>query len=340
MVYIAVLLLVLVIVWFVLKTPKKSVKKVSRQQTKPIPPAAQNNSFVFDFTQGKGVERVLQPSPSADKEVLVEYVKCLDEIPSLPTVWPELLAAIERGDAANKVAYYIKSEPTLAAEVLRHANMLAAKDVNDLGQAVVLLGYNAVRGIVTKFCMGSLKVKSNTTYKSSVLWKHAIATSALASITAKYIPGCNAGIAGTLGLLHDLGRIGINVALPKKLVSLSNAEHGYLQIEQGTFGVNHLQAGELLAKHWHLSDLIQTGIAFHHHPAFAEPEKIPDNIRKEVLAVYLADMLAIHFGFSGGHSFLSLPLKAYATLMNASLEDIANDPMVSKELWRVKAINF
>lgn len=340
MFYIAAFIFVLVIGWLILRAPKPKVKKVLKQRPTLTKLTHEDDCFAFDFTKGKGVERISIPSPIANKKALEEYVQCLDHIPSLPTVWSELLAAIERGDAANKVAYCIKSDPMLAAEVLRHANMLAAKEVNDLGQAVVLLGYNAVRGIVTKFCVGSLKVKSDTTYKSSELWRHAIATSALANIAAKYIPGCNAGVAGTLGLLHDLGRIGMNVALPKKDIKLSSGQYGYLGIEHETFGINHLEAGRLLAKHWHLSDMIQTGISFHHHPAFAEPDEIPANIRKEVLAVYLADMLTIHFGFSGGHSFLSLPRNAYAALMNTSLESIANDPAVNKELWRVKSIHF
>jgi len=65
---------------------------------------------------------------------------------------------------------------------------------------------------------------------------------------------------------------------------------------------------------------------------------VPDEIRKEVLAVYLADMLAIHLGFSGGNRFLVEPHATYDKMLTKSLDDIAHDKRVAKELWRVKAI--
>jgi len=342
MLYLGALILVTFLGWFLFRKPKPQVTRYAPQKVKQQPKPALNTNevFCFELNEKQVVLAATKPSPLADKHTREAYMQCLDSIPALPTVWSDLLAAIERGDAARKVAQYIKSEPTLAVEVLRHANMLAAKDVNDLGQAVVLLGYNAIRCIVTQYCMATLKTKPNTVYQSAALWKHAMATSALANIVAKYIPGCDSGVAGTLGLLHDLGRIGINVTLDKKGEGKVDVQAGYLHFEQQTFGMNHVEAGGLLAKHWHLSELIQTGILHHHHPAFAEPKAIPEAIRKEVLAVYLADLLAIHFEFAGGHNFVTLPLAFYAPMMNASLETIAADPMVSKELWRVKSINF
>jgi len=344
MVYIIGLLLFATITWLIWLKPKAKIAKptqpkisaelINQRAIKP------QNYFQFDVSNGEAELATNKATKPASEAMAIEFKQHLDSIPTLPTVWPDLLSSIERGASARDVAALIKSEPMLAVEVLRHANMLAAKEMNDLGQAIVMLGYNAVRGIVTRYCVTNIKVTSNTYYKSGELWRHAIATSALASIVAKYIPGCNSGVAGTLGLLHDIGRIGINIGLPPRKKTQADPSLGYLYFERDIFGINHLQAGELLAKHWLLSDVIQEGILYHHHPAFAEPEVVPEHIRKEVLAVYLADLLAIHFGFRGGHEFISLPLPSYNQLMSAGLEDIMADQAVSKELWWVKAINL
>ena len=329
------------VVFLISKRQTKKVPKIRAELIQKEPHQHQGEDyFQFDFNAGHATLSETRPSTLSSLDVKQKYMQGLDDIPALPTVWPDLMRAIEHGDAAKKVASLIMNEPTLAVEVLRYANMVSPKDMSDLGQAIVLLGYNSVRGIVTRHCFSKMESKGKSAYKSADLWRHAIATSALASITAKYIPGCDAGIAGTLGLLHDLGRIAINVSFPNQAITKEHISTGYLQVERESFGINHLESGVLLAKHWHLPTAIQQGILYHHHPAFAPPDKIPEDIRKEVLAVYLADLLAIHFELAGGHHLVSLPQPAYASLMSASLEDIASDSQVSKELWRVRAINF
>jgi len=338
-----VLIVFIFIIWFVLsknRSNKTNQHVIKKSKQEPMQAESKDDYFQFDIEAGHAVLSDTRPTPLANAELKMLYMKSLDDIPALPTVWPDLMRAIEHGDAAKKVASLIMNEPTLAVEVLRYANMVSPKDMSDLGQAIVLLGYNSVRGIVTRHCFTKMKTKDKSPYKSADLWRHAIATSALATITAKYIPGCDSGVAGTLGLLHDLGRIAISVSFENKPKVNADVSSGNLHFERENFGINHLEAGVLLAKHWHLPPAIQQGILYHHHPAFSPPEKIPETIRKEVLAVYLADLLAIHFELDGGHHMISSPQANYAHLMSASLEDIASDPQVSKELWRVRAINF
>ena len=337
------LFIVGVLVFFALpgKRTTKKAKPAKKKGVQKEPGQHQKEDcFQFDLDAGHVVLSETRPAALSSPEVKKKYMQGLNDIPALPTIWPDVMRAIEHGDAARKVASLIMNEPTLALEVLRYANMVSPKDVSDLGQAIVLLGYNSVRGIVTRHCFSHMKSKGKSVYKSADLWRHAIATSALASIAAKYISGCDTGVAGTLGLLHDLGRIAINVSFTGQAVVKPHVSTGYLQVERESFGIHHLEAGILLAKHWHLPPAIQQGILYHHHPAFAPPDKIPEDIRKEVLAVYLADLLAIHFNVAGGHCLASLPQSAYASLMNASLKDIAADPQVSKELSRVRAMTF
>ncbi|MDX8384806.1 MAG: HDOD domain-containing protein [Ghiorsea sp.] len=343
MLYFLALLGTIAVAYFIFRPKRKkripARRKVHSKSNKPTEPD-RDDFLLFDFSQGAGTLSVVQPVSDFDTSATQEYREHLNEIPALPSIWSDLLRAIKRGDGARKVARLIKNEPTLAVEVLRCANSISKKDINDLGQAIVLLGYNTVQGIVSSYCFSSISPKANAAYSNTNLWKHAIATSALATIISKYIPGCDSGVAGTLGLLHDLGRIGINAGLPKRIQKRADPEQGYLCYEREVFGCSHIEAGVLLAKHWELPDSIQDGILYHHHPAFADPDSIPEHIRKEVFAVYLADMLAIHFEFHGGHHFVTPPNASFTPLMNASLQEISQDNNISKELWRVKTLEF
>jgi len=167
-----------------------------------------------------------------------------------------------------------------------------------------------------------------------------MAVSALSTVTARYIPGCDAGIASTLGLLHDIGRIGLNSICQTPFHYPPEPDEGFLAYEKEHFGCTHVDAGVLLAKHWKLPETLQQGIRFHHQPGLGDIESVPKEIRKEVLAVYLADFLAIHFGFAGGNKLLVEPHPSFAALLKTCLNKVAHDKAVSKELWRIKTIEF
>jgi len=329
--------------WFNFRKKKKKGKnKTTDQKTNK---ASINLAHFFDVHTGKcyGIEAEAHAPEKASAEVLQKFSEHLNDIPSLPPVWNEVQQAIERGDSARRVTKIIAQDPGLTTEILKAANSKGLenkKEITDVNQAIVRLGFQAIRGIVIHYCTASFSNRWKTPFSIQPLWKHAMAVSTLSTITGKFIAGCDIGTASTLGLLHDIGRIGLNSICQDPFHYPPEPEVGFLAYEYEHFACTHVEAGVLLAKHWHLPTKLQQGIEFHHHPGLGDISNVPENIRKEVLAVYLADYLAIHFGFDGGNKLLVKPDPSFAPILKASLNKIAHQKAVSKELWRIQAIDF
>ena len=322
----------------------KNKSKTTTSSSKEMPKTV-SSSVYFEVDTGKcyGIPASLTEPLEAQDGVLDNFSKHLKDVPSLPPVWSEIQISIERGDSAKKVAFVIRQDQALATEVLKAANSAGfnnEKEICDLGQAIVRLGLQAVRGIATHHCTSDFSRRWKNPFSIHELWKHSMAVSALSTITARYIPGCDAGIASTLGLLHDIGRIGLNSICQTPFHYPAEPDEGFLAYESDHFGCTHVDAGVLLAKHWKLPETLQQGIRFHHHPGLGDIESVPKKIRKEVLAVYLADFLAIHFDFAGGNKLLVEPHPSFAPLLKTCLNKVAHDKAVSKELWRIKTIEF
>jgi putative nucleotidyltransferase with HDIG domain len=323
---------------------KKKPATTSSVASKEVRNAVLSSAY-FEVDTGKcyGIPAALTKPVQTQQEVLKEFSKLLKDIPSLPPVWSEIQISIERGDSAKKVAFIIHQDQALATEILKAANSAGfnnTKEICDLDQAIVRLGLQAVRGIATHHCTSDFSRRWKSPFSIHELWKHSMAVSALSTITARYIPGCDAGIASTLGLLHDIGRMGLNSICQTPFHYPPEPDEGFLAYENEHFGCTHVDAGILLAKHWKLPETLQQGIRFHHHPGLGDIEGVPEEIRKEVLAVYLADFLAIHFGFAGGNKLLVEPHSSFAPLLKTCLNKVAHNKAVTKELWRIKTIEF
>jgi len=299
--------------------------------------------FVVNTGVSHGIPSQLIQAPKTSKEVLETFQQHIQNVPALPAVWNEIQQSIARGDSAKHMAQIVRQDQGLATEVLKAPNSKGfanKREINDIGQAIVHLGFQAVRGIATNYGTASFSQEWRTPFSIQKLWKHSMAVSALTSITAKYIPGCNAGAASTLGLLHDIGRLGLNSMCQIPFHYPPKSEQGFLMYEHEHFECTHVDAGVLLAKHWQLPEGLQQGIEYHHHPGLGHMENIPEHIRKEVFAVYLADFLAIHFDISGGNKLLVEPHESFAPLLQVNLNSIAHDSHISKELWRIQSIDF
>ncbi|MDQ6974111.1 MAG: HDOD domain-containing protein [Mariprofundaceae bacterium] len=273
------------------------------------------------------------------------YRKNITEVPQPPALWKNFQQAI--ADEASHVflAKIIKEDPVLAASVLRSANnasIIMRTPVNDVGRAIARLGQSMVRNIVAQHAFSATKQDHQTPeYSTDSLWKHGMAVSAIAEVVAQYIPHCDRDEAATLGLFHDIGRMGLNTIPEFSAPANLDIEQGHLQYEVDRFACTHIEMGQLLAEHWQLPEKIMLGMKYHHHPAYAALTDIPETIRGEVLAVYLADILAIHFGFTCGHTGIILPHASFSEyLPHTSLDTIAHDKRIHSELALIQAMSF
>lgn len=299
--------------------------------------------FAIDLNAGEVIYQQAAP-PAGDTHRLSLYQKSIHSLPVPPALWNAFQQACNRGASGQQLAEIIKEDPVLSAAILRSANsaMFGLRTpINDVGRAISHLGFSLVRSIVASHAFSSKHASTGKVYNIQELWKHGMAVSVLAEIIAHYIPGCDAEEAGTLGLFHDIGKISFNMVTEYMRPANLDPEKGFLVYEHERFGCTHIDMGEALARHWELPDKIRQGIKYHHHPAYAEAESIPAEIRAEVLAVYLADLISITLGLAGGcHGYIP-PHKSFASMLpNTTLNDILNEKHVRNEMARIEGIEF
>jgi len=201
----------------------------------------------------------------------------VQDLPSLPAVVMELLGSIEQENIdisvlAKKVSY----DQALTAKTLRLANSssfgLQVK-VATIQQAITFLGFQTTRNLITAAAItGCFPDGLCPGFNDKGFWRHSIATAACARSLARRLR-FNQDVAFTAGLLHDIGRLvlvtGHAQAYTEVLAWRASHDSDWVEAERAVLGVDHVEAGVALARHWNFSDTIRQAIAHHHAPELA-----------------------------------------------------------------------
>ncbi|GAA4024165.1 HDOD domain-containing protein [Actimicrobium antarcticum] len=203
-----------------------------------------------------------------------DVIKNVRDLPSLPAVVMELLNSIDEDNVdisvlANKVA----QDMALTAKTLSLANssyFAPAVKVTTIQQAITLLGMRNVRTLITKAALsGCFPERACKGFDHALFWQHSTATSIAAGILALHL-NLNQDYARTAALLHDIGRLVLVSCFPQDYASAVelHTEQGIamLEAERQVFGMDHAEAGALLAANWNFSDTMRLAIAGHHEP--------------------------------------------------------------------------
>lgn len=168
----------------------------------------------------------------------------------------------------------LKSEPTLAARVLKVANSPfyhRAGTVGTVDRAVQVLGLAAIRGIAAAGCMDRLPMPAlGPTLDAEHFARHSLAVAAAAQALSQRAGAGVDGEAFMAGLLHDIGIVLLARLRPQAMAALSlqpmpDAEAG-LRAELELLGAEHTTCAALLAQTWGLPAWLVSTLQVHHTP--------------------------------------------------------------------------
>jgi HD-like signal output (HDOD) protein len=197
----------------------------------------------------------------------------LARIPAFPPIVLRLLDLLAREDVEiRELVALISSDPAFSVQILQVANSPLfgfRSKIDSLQSALVVLGLRRIRSL----CM----TVATSNHMKGVLhieelarcWRHMLAC---ALLTEELAHSCSAfeDRAYTAGLLHDVGRLGLLLAYPNEYAELlRHAERNALELldlEHQELGMNHCEAGRVLAEHWNLPPDFQIVAARHHDP--------------------------------------------------------------------------
>ncbi|WP_306590496.1 response regulator [Geothrix sp. 21YS21S-4] len=223
----------------------------------------------------KVVESLDAEDDSERQGAIGAFVSGLSKIPSLPTLYTELVALLEREDAGmGEVARLIRKDVAVAAQVLRSANSVHSasnRPVSELGQAVALLGMDSLRALVLFRGLVSGSEAKPQGLDLEKLWLHsfevAAGTRQLAALEGETRL---ADLAFSVGLLHDIGLVVLALDPSNGYRSLleraQSSRMPLAVLEQETYGVDHTQVGAHLLRLWGLPPAFCRPVREHHAP--------------------------------------------------------------------------
>ena len=196
------------------------------------------------------------------------------DLPTFPNVAMQVVKACDDSDTtARSLSKLVAEDPSLTTRMLRLANSSffgMERRINDLSDAIVILGLRNVRHLsLIASTYGWLEGVGLPRTETTRIWIHSLGMGLGTDMVAKLSPKINAGDGFTAGLLSEIGRVALAVAMPEATmgaydvamcgVSLDDAE---LQI----FGYNHTHVGAALAESWSFPYEIVETIRYHHTP--------------------------------------------------------------------------
>jgi putative nucleotidyltransferase with HDIG domain len=277
--------------------------------------------------------------PKADLESLMG--NCVS-VPPMPLVAKKVIELIDDPySSAGILKKAISSDQALAARVLRMANSAfysPQETVNDLGKAVMVLGFNTIKEIVVG---ASLKgVYKSMDLIQKMFWEHSVAVAVGARIISERQH--LAAPEGTMvaGLLHDIGKAVMLDSDAERyqavVEQVYNERVSFSEAERRVFGFNHAEVGVLLVLKWHFSPELGKVVQFHHNDDFSAIQ--PPEVGRLTAAVSLANLAARKLGVGYRQPDETVDLAsspAAAALRTASLEELdgAACDRLTEEIW-------
>jgi len=261
---------------------------------------------------------VLETSPSAAAGLLQRV---------LPT-WRESAAPT---GVQEELATFVSCDPAIAASLLHAASRDSDSPPGDIRQAVAMLDRESLAvAAMSMEVFAPPSPRRKDAFDRVEFYRHCQAVAAGCRIIAQRLAlPVDPQEAWLAGLLHDLGKLALDLCLPKSFRRALDAARSHqgniVEYEQHILGVDHGLVGHRLAQQWRLPQALGAAMWLHHQPAGMIP---PSAAGAPLIAVVgLADAIARHrnLGYSGNYAF-PMPLEEQAKaagLLPEELDEIA-----------------
>ncbi|MBU0945969.1 MAG: HDOD domain-containing protein [Proteobacteria bacterium] len=241
----------------------------------------------------------------------------VDSLPSLPATVAKVLAVTaDPESSATDLMEAILPDQSMCATILKIANSAffgMPREVATMDKAVTVLGFNEVHNIVLGKAVFNSFQKIGTGSQKTIqeFWAHSFSCALAAKILADDL-GCSPSELFIAGLIHDIGKLVILMALPGEYLPMLELTGIHQlkchQAESETFNINHEQVGFRLLTRWLFPERLLNSVGFHHHP------QNDGNNSLYALIIQLSDILSILLHEQGIDSSKSL-LSQVSTLL-------------------------
>lgn len=255
-------------------------------------------------------------SNAVQKSQLDDLIARTLDLPVLPATTQKVLALMSDPDVSiEKVKRLVSTDPGLTAKILKVANSAfygSYRNIQNLSQAILRLGLNAVRNIVVATSMKNVYKKFGLAEK--LIWEQMLGAALAASVIARHTRIVDPEDAFIGGLLHDIGKVVVNNEYPEKFAKVIervyNEQVSFEVAEKDVFEFSQRDVGAFVVKKWGFPENLELLIKFFDDKEALSRDK---QLAHLVAIITLADRMCQKFGMgwrkAGGSevSFGNLP---------------------------------
>lgn len=208
-------------------------------------------------------------------ESIKKVVSKMDSIPSIPSLYNEIMYELSRKDVSvPKIANIIAKDVGMSAKVLQVVNsafFCLRQRVTNIAQAVNLLGYDIVRALVFSLHVFSQFVLSRGSgLNLGQVWMHSFRVGLFSkAITEAETDDRNLiDDAFMAGMLHDMGKLILATNFPDEWNAArrmcDEEKISLVEAENRVLAATHYETGGYFTCLWGLPDAIVRAVSFHH----------------------------------------------------------------------------
>lgn len=227
----------------------------------------------------------------------------LVHLPTFPKVVQKALAMLKDPNSSiAKLAELLRYDPAITANILRFVNSAhfgLAQRITDLETALTFLGQQHI----TEILLASASLPYLNTpiagYRMEPrdLWRHSIASAIAAEIIAKFCSYPDPATAFTGALLHDIGKIALNIFVGDRLEQIFQLARQekmlFTEAEWRVLGGDHAVIGSEILHLWEFPSDIVRAVRNHH-----DPDLYVQDALSSIIA--LANIIVIQMGIGLG----------------------------------------
>ena len=195
------------------------------------------------------------------------------DLPTMPHVANLVIQKLsDPKTSANEIHRMISNDQALAARVLRIANSPFygyPRTITRLSDAVMVMGFHQIRSLVLTSVFNDLFKSSGLAER--LLWEHSLVCAFISQRLAKSVGSAKVEEAFLVGLMHDIGKVVLNLRVPEKMSPIlqevyNSQDTTFSKLEEETFGFTHADVGRAIARKWNFAKEIEEAIGNHHCP--------------------------------------------------------------------------
>ncbi|MBI2413290.1 MAG: HDOD domain-containing protein [Deltaproteobacteria bacterium] len=236
---------------------------------------------------------------TAQREKITEVALKASELPVLPVTTQKVLSLMADPDVSiEKIKRLIGADPGLTTKMLMVANSAfygSYRNIQNLTQAILRLGLNAVRSIVVATSMKNVYKRFGLTEK--LLWEQIIGSALAANLIARQTRLSDPEDAFIGGLLHDIGKVVLNNEFPEEFARVMERVYNdsvpFHVAETEVFDFSQRKLGAEVVKKWGFPETLEKLLLNFDDQEEIKKEKYLYNL---VTIITLADRMCQKFG--------------------------------------------